>query len=64
MPILMRRVGETLRIGDEVAVTILSVKGHQVRTGIDAPQEIQGVKSWSIERRRARRWPEQGCLVL
>ncbi|WP_006786385.1 carbon storage regulator CsrA [Thiorhodospira sibirica] len=40
MLILTRRVGETLMIGDEVAVTVLGVKGNQVRIGINAPKDI------------------------
>lgn len=40
MLILTRRVGETLMIGDEVSVTVLGVKGNQVRIGIDAPKDI------------------------
>ncbi len=40
MLILTRRVGETIMIGDEVQVTVLSVKGNQVRFGIDAPKDI------------------------
>ena len=40
MLILTRRVGETLRIGDDVAVTVLGVKGNQVRIGIDAPKAV------------------------
>lgn len=40
MLILTRRVGETLMIGDEVAVTVLGVKGNQVRIGVNAPKEV------------------------
>ncbi|MDO4250317.1 MAG: carbon storage regulator CsrA [Moraxella sp.] len=40
MLILTRRVGETLMIGDEVSVTVLGVKGNQVRLGINAPKDI------------------------
>ena len=41
MLILTRRVGEKLVIGDEVTVTVLGIKGIQVRIGVDAPREIQ-----------------------
>jgi carbon storage regulator len=40
MLILTRRVGETLMIGDEVTVTVLGVKGNQVRIGVDAPKDV------------------------
>jgi len=40
MLILTRRVGETLMVGEEVTVTVLEVKGSQVRIGINAPKEI------------------------
>ncbi len=40
MLILTRRVGETLMIGDEVSVTVLGVKGNQVRIGVNAPKEV------------------------
>lgn len=40
MLILTRRVGETVMIGNEVAVTVLRVKGNQVRLGVNAPKSI------------------------
>lgn len=40
MLILTRRVGETIMIGEDVKVTVLGVKGNQVRVGIDAPKEV------------------------
>jgi carbon storage regulator CsrA len=40
MLILTRRVGESLRIGDEISVTVLGIKGSQVRIGVNAPKSI------------------------
>ncbi|GAA4089912.1 carbon storage regulator CsrA [Zhongshania borealis] len=40
MLILTRRIGETLMVGDEVTVTVLGVKGNQVRLGVNAPKDI------------------------
>jgi carbon storage regulator len=40
MLILTRRVGETLMIGDEVTVTVLGIKGNQVRIGVNAPKDV------------------------
>lgn len=40
MLILTRRIGESLMIGDEVSVHVLSVKGNQVRIGVNAPNEV------------------------
>lgn len=40
MLILTRRVGESIMIGEEVVVTVLGVKGNQVRIGVNAPKEV------------------------
>lgn len=40
MLILTRRVGESLMIGDEITVTVLGVKGNQVRIGVNAPRNV------------------------
>jgi carbon storage regulator len=40
MLILTRRVGETVMIGNDVTVTVLGVKGNQVRVGVNAPKEV------------------------
>lgn len=40
MLILTRRVGETLMIGEQITVTVLGVKGNQVRVGINAPKDV------------------------
>jgi carbon storage regulator len=40
MLILTRRVGETVMIGNEITVTVLGVKGNQVRIGVNAPKDV------------------------
>lgn len=40
MLILTRRIGETLMIGDDTSVTVLGVKGNQVRIGVNAPKDV------------------------
>jgi carbon storage regulator len=40
MLILTRRVGESLMVGEEITVTVLGVKGNQVRIGVNAPREV------------------------
>lgn len=40
MLILTRRVGESLMIGDDVNVTVLGIRGNQVRIGVNAPKEV------------------------
>lgn len=40
MLILTRRVGETIMIGSDVTVTVLGVKGNQVRVGVNAPRDV------------------------
>jgi carbon storage regulator len=41
MLILTRRLGETLNVGDEITVTVLGVKGNQVRIGVNAPKDVK-----------------------
>lgn len=40
MLILTRKVGEALMVGDDVNITVLGVKGNQVRIGVNAPKEV------------------------
>ena len=60
MLILTRRVRETLMIGDDVAVTILGVKGTRVRVGISAPK-AKPVHRWEIYQRIRSQGPVGGC---
>jgi carbon storage regulator len=53
MLILTRRVGETLMIGNDVTVTVLSIKGSQVRLGINAPKDVAVHREEVYERVKA-----------
>ncbi len=55
MLILTRRVGETVIIGDEISVTVLDVKGNQVRLGINAPKTVTVHREEVSERIRRER---------
>jgi carbon storage regulator len=41
MLILTRKIGEALKVGEDVTVTVMAVKGNQVRIGIDAPRDVE-----------------------
>jgi len=59
MLILTRRVGETLIIGDSVTITVLGVKGNQVRLGVNAPKDVS-VHREEIYQRIQREGDEEG----
>jgi len=58
MLILTRRVGETVMIGDNVTITILGVKGNQVRVGINAPKSVAVHREEIYERVKRERQAE------
>ncbi len=60
MLILTRRVGETLMIGDEVTVTVLGVKGNQVRIGVNAPRDVTVHREEIYERIKREQQPDEG----
>jgi carbon storage regulator len=56
--ILTRRVGETLIIGDDVHITVLGVKGNQVRIGINAPKSVSVHREEIYDRIQREKAPE------
>ena len=58
MLILTRRVGETVMIGDDVTITVLGVKGNQVRVGINAPKNVAVHREEIYERIKREQQPD------
>lgn len=58
MLILTRRVGESLMIGEQVTVTVLGVKGNQVRIGVNAPKDVTVHREEIYERIQKEKSPE------
>lgn len=61
MLILTRRVGETVMIGDEVVVTVLGIKGNQVRIGVKAPRNVTVHREEIFD--RINKQPDEGDAV-
>jgi carbon storage regulator len=53
--ILTRKVGESLKVGEDVTVTVMAVKGNQVRIGINAPRDVEVHREEIYERVQAER---------
>lgn len=60
MLILTRRVGETLMIGNDITVTVLGVKGNQVRVGVNAPKDVSVHREEIYERIQEEPQGDQG----
>lgn len=61
MLILTRRVGETVMIGEEVTVTVLGVKGNQVRIGVNAPRDVAVHREEIYERIRSEKGDDESA---
>ena len=64
MLILTRRVGETLMIGNDISITVLGVKGSQVRIGVDAPKEVAVHREEIFERINAEQGKPPGAPAM
>jgi len=64
MLILTRRVGETLMVGDDVTITVLGVKGNQVRIGVKAPKTVSVHREEIFDRIRSERGEEAAPKTL
>jgi carbon storage regulator len=64
MLILTRRVGETVVIGDDVTVTVLGVKGNQVRLGVNAPKQVAVHREEIYERIQREQADERAAVQI
>lgn len=59
MLVLMRRKGETIRIGEDVTFTVIGIEGGQVRVGVKAPRHVIVDREEVHDRRKSGRWTER-----
>lgn len=64
MLILTRRVGESLMIGDDVTITVLAVKGNQIRIGVNAPRDVAVHRQEIVERDAAKHVTQLGSQSM